>query len=233
MNPKKLFFILSSGRFTPNSLSPFAWWDNGTPYMAIDGTSWTDRISNRVLIQSQASVTYTTNAQNGKPSFTFAASGCLQIAKLSALEGISGITMWSVGKRYAFQQGDGTNGWLNQIGHTHYNDDNHYVIASDGTLKMGQIAKSNVFNYSVMVFDGTQTGNANRLKYWVNGVQQTLTFTGTIPAATETNSTFLRVGLAGSLGVPGQSLEHGIVTRAITTTEVTNLNTYLATKYAL
>ena len=35
-----------------------------------------------------------------------------------------------------------------------------------------------------MVFDGTQAGNANRLKLYINGVLQTLTFTGTIPATT-------------------------------------------------
>ncbi len=40
------------------------------------------------------------------------------------------------------------------------------------------------WHYFVMVFDGSETGNANRLKGYVDGVLQTLTFTGTIPATT-------------------------------------------------
>lgn len=229
----KLWFFSGGGIFTPLTLSPIAWWDNGTPYMAVDGSSWTDRISSKVVSLVNSSVTYTPNAQNGKPSMAFAGTGGLQGTKIAAIEGISGITLWSVGKRYAIQQGDTTNGWLNMIGQVHYNDDTNYCVASDGTAKYGSILKSNVFNYSVMVFDGTQTGNANRLKYWVNGVQQTLTFTGTIPALTQSASVNLRIGQAGSLAVSGQSLEHGIVSRAITSVEVSSLNSYLSTKYAL
>jgi hypothetical protein len=44
------------------------------------------------------------------------------------------------------------------------------------------------------VFDGTQTGNANRLKIYVNGSAQTLTFTGTIPSAMTTSTAALTVG---------------------------------------
>jgi len=39
-----------------------------------------------------------------------------------------------------------------------------------------------------MVFDGSQSGNANRLKAYVDGKQQTLDFQGTIPATTPNTS---------------------------------------------
>jgi hypothetical protein len=39
------------------------------------------------------------------------------------------------------------------------------------------------WHHCAMVYDGTQTGNENRLKLFIDGVQQTLTFTGTIGAA--------------------------------------------------
>ena len=38
-----------------------------------------------------------------------------------------------------------------------------------------------------MTFDGSQSGNANRLKIYFNGVNQTLNFSGTIPATTSNN----------------------------------------------
>ncbi|MCP4457723.1 MAG: T9SS type A sorting domain-containing protein [Cytophagales bacterium] len=45
-----------------------------------------------------------------------------------------------------------------------------------------------------MVFDGTQTGNSNRLKLYVNGVQEPLTYYGTIPATTPSNSAEFFIG---------------------------------------
>ncbi len=46
------------------------------------------------------------------------------------------------------------------------------------------------------VFDGTQTGNSNRLKIYVNGNQAPITFTGTIPASTVATTSNVRIGSA-------------------------------------
>ncbi len=46
----------------------------------------------------------------------------------------------------------------------------------------------------VMVFDGTASGNANRLKGYLNGVEQTLEYSGTIPAAAHSQSAIFRIG---------------------------------------
>ena len=49
----------------------------------------------------------------------------------------------------------------------------------------GNISLSNsTWYHALLVFDGSQTGNANRLKLYLNGALQTLTFSGTVPAAT-------------------------------------------------
>jgi hypothetical protein len=50
------------------------------------------------------------------------------------------------------------------------------------------------WDFHAMVYDGTLTGNANRLKYFRNGSQQTLTFVGTIPATTQTSAYSVRAG---------------------------------------
>ncbi len=44
------------------------------------------------------------------------------------------------------------------------------------------------------VFDGSKTGNDNRLKIFVNGIKQALTFTGTIPATTTLQAGSMRLG---------------------------------------
>ena len=52
----------------------------------------------------------------------------------------------------------------------------------------------NTWTHVAMVFDGTQASNEGRLKLFINGIQKTLSFSGTIPAYTENNSTPLMVG---------------------------------------
>jgi hypothetical protein len=58
----------------------------------------------------------------------------------------------------------------------------------------GDIISTNVWNHWVMVFDGTQTGDANRLKFFFNGNQQALTYAGTIPATLDDNSDSVTIG---------------------------------------
>ena len=55
--------------------------------------------------------------------------------------------------------------------------------------------------HTVWVYDGTQTGNANRLKCYVNGTQQTLSFFGTIPASITSTSAPFQVGAITSDGI--------------------------------
>ena len=52
----------------------------------------------------------------------------------------------------------------------------------------------NTWTHVAMVYDGTQASNINRLKLFINGVQVTLTFSGTIPSRTENNNTPIIVG---------------------------------------
>jgi hypothetical protein len=60
------------------------------------------------------------------------------------------------------------------------------AIVSNGGLAFGTLNSTasalDGWHHFSMVFDGTQTGNAARLKLYFDGVQQTLSFTGTIPA---------------------------------------------------
>ena len=81
-----------------------------------------------------------------------------------------------------------------------WSDGNIYAVVANGGNSYG------TFDYSAyvtagewfmfaMVYDGTATGNANRLKAYINGVQITLSFTGTIPATLGTNSADFDIGI--------------------------------------
>ena len=87
------------------------------------------------------------------------------------------------------------------------------------------------------VFDGTQSGDSNRLKLYVNGIQQTLNFTHApgIPATTDT-STFLFSlgdwdnGNGGGAVFDGNIDDVRLYNRAISATEVANLYQYGASR---
>jgi heme-binding NEAT domain protein len=55
------------------------------------------------------------------------------------------------------------------------------------------IISAGVWHHWAMVFDGTQTGNSNRLKFYLDGVEQTVTYSGTIPATSPNNTTPLQI----------------------------------------
>lgn len=73
-----------------------------------------------------------------------------------------------------------------------------HVLACNGSVTYGDTPAgsfpSNQWNHVVMNYDGTGVGNAGRLQVYINGVSQTLAFTGTIPATHGDNSAPLMAG---------------------------------------
>lgn len=66
----------------------------------------------------------------------------------------------------------------------------NYAVTTAGTISAGS------WYHVLMAYDGTQTGNGNRLKSYINGVAQSMGFVGTIPSslqATNTNFNFGRL----------------------------------------
>ena len=66
----------------------------------------------------------------------------------------------------------------------------------DGYTTTGFLAADGLFHHWCMVYDGTAVGNANRLKFYFDGVQRTLTYRGTIPAALASNANNVFLGMA-------------------------------------
>lgn len=85
-----------------------------------------------------------------------------------------------------------------------------------GTGKLGTFAApADGFHCIQVIFDGAATGNANRLRVWVDDVQQTLAFTGTIPAVTE-SATGMTLGALGAGIQPFKgSLEEAVFCGAV------------------
>lgn len=76
-----------------------------------------------------------------------------------------------------------------------------------------------------LVYDGTQTGNANRLKLYVNGAAETVSFSGAIAASLQNSSADLRLGRLGAVDQnwDGRMDEFGLWGRALSEDEVDEL----------
>jgi hypothetical protein len=100
----------------------------------------------------------------------------------------------------------------NDISFELWTDNNAYFEVGNGSNSYGVTPNnSTAWQYLTMVFDGTQTGNSNRLKAYTNGVLQTLTYSGTIPATTGTMNTNLIIGAY----VPNNNWSNGNISQTL------------------
>lgn len=89
----------------------------------------------------------------------------------------------------------------------------------------GSLIVQNQWAHVTAVFDGAGSGNADRAKIYVNGVQSNVTFTGTIPASLTDTSQAVRFGESAMscTALPGYLDEVRIYNRALTEAEIKSL----------
>ncbi len=96
-----------------------------------------------------------------------------------------------------------------------------------GTSIWGNFASNDTnWHHIVIVYDGTQGGNAARLKIYLDGKNQSLSFTGTIPATSATATGNFLLGLdaqAGGQYAKGLLDDVRIYNRALTQAEITRI----------
>jgi hypothetical protein len=82
------------------------------------------------------------------------------------------------------------NGISIEVGNASANASVTFTVADSSTADFGRVNDANDTNWhmATLVFDGTQASNATRLVAYIDGVPQTLAFTGTIPATTTPNT---------------------------------------------
>lgn len=92
-----------------------------------------------------------------------------------------------------------------------------------GTVMESGFSTGKWYHYTA-VYDGTKTGNANRLKVYINGIQKGLIFDNTVPATGGTTNSTVLLGFQTTLNVyrwySGKIGLCQIYTRALTNSEV-------------
>lgn len=110
------------------------------------------------------------------------------------------------------------------------------LATGNGSNSFGAVSSLftlNKLHHIVMRFDGAEATNATRLRCWTDGVERSLTYTGTIPATTASNTANLGIAAGRSAGATLHCdvLDARIYNRAISANEACLLNQASRTGY--
>lgn len=215
-----------------------AWWDIGRG-MVYDGSnniqSWTDSYSSATLTQTLgARPLFTARDSLGYTPLTFDGSTNISLYNqtYTGLQSKSAFTAVIVVNNASSAGGRIVN---------NYSDDNFIFRLSGGNMVSGvdnanygsAAASTNQLDYYVLFYFGAGATNADRLQRHKNGAQETLSFTGTIPATTSATAGLLFGNrLSASAGYNGKIYEFILFSSALSGANVGILNNWLASKYS-
>jgi len=183
--------------------------------------------------------TWVSNVQNGKGVVRFNPAGSttqyLSINPIAYLQALPAVTMvllfrtlsTAAGRRIAtstntggFQWGQDGSQWVGQFSGASFTVDNHTVDTS--------------FHHVAITFNGSQTGNTNRLKVRLDGTDTPITYLTNVNATTSASASTFYGGLdqTGNSGYwQGDIGELMIWTRALNTGEIVAVEEYLTKKW--
>lgn len=155
------------------------------------------KVSGCIAFADQCSIDTLQYLQAGTPNL----SGTTKLA----------VMLWvdDFGQTYGGEcDGDGGDFWVvNQLGTSDsgwafnilQNQTAEIRIGNSGSWGVGSITDSgtyrnNTYHHYAILYDGSQSGNSNRLKFYKNGSLQTLSFSGTVPSSIGSTDQNLIVG---------------------------------------
>lgn len=204
----------------PSSANLVAHWS----YDQSSGTTLIDNSGNGHTGTFGSTPTWMTGKINN--SLKFDGTDVVKLGNITQINGVSKLTFAAWIKRTSAGSmvllGKQTNN--QDVAIEAWSDGSIYFQMSKGSDTYGKTTLNDTaWHHVAMVFDGTQTGNANRLKSYIDGVQKTLAFTGTVGTTTTTNTTSFNIGKIGSDYSNGQIDDTWLYTRALSQAEVQDL----------
>jgi len=205
---------------TPSSANLVAHWS----YDQSSGTTLTDNSGNGHTGTFSGTPTWAAGKINN--GLTLDGSDNVALGDITQVDGVGKVTLAAWIKRSAagakvFVGKQASN---QDLGIEAYSDGKLYFDLSKGSSASGSITLNDTaWHHVALVFDGTLTGNANRLKGYVDGVQKTLTFSGTVGTLTSTSTTAFNIGKMSGEYSAGQVDDTWLYARALSLAEVQDL----------
>ena len=236
------YYMAAACGWTPSGLSPAAWYkaESGITLNGSNVSQWDDQSGNgRHLVQATSArqpAYLASSGPNSRPClrFSYLVRSLLKCTTNLLSTGTQ-YTYFVVNKRPSSTQNCILTSFENAI----LTDQ----VVSGGAYNYTDTAAYGVYGYTdtnwtyrCQKYDGSLTGNANRLKVYDKRTQQTLTFTGSIPA-TLTTSTYYHVGCyyvdSSTWDFDGDVSELIIFTSALSAANQAKVEAYLAVNSAI
>jgi hypothetical protein len=208
-------------------------------------TSWGDKSSTAHDANASGNTgvqpRYTTSIQNGKPALYFDGQNDLfTVNPFPSIQSLTGVTYILVGKTLS----GSTLQTISVMKASGAGDviDLNLGVTSGGKWNVGMAngvaTSSNTdtnFHIHTLLYDGTQTGNSNRLIHRIDGVQQTLTFSANVSGTTNSNTAYFYLGTDTSntndfIGYVGEVI---VYTKKLTSSELSVIESYLKNKWGI
>jgi len=176
--------------------------------------------------------TWTVGKVGNALAFTSAGNNYVNTANITQMNAAPQLTMAMWFRRAAANSNINVSKYAsgtNQITIGTYSDQVYLFPVSNANNYAQFTSNDTVWHHVVMVFDGTVTGNTNRLKAYVDGAAKTLSYTGTIPAATANNTASFLIGT----DTDGTIDEVQVFNRALSAAEAQALYSPPSTKFAI
>lgn len=182
-----------------------------------------------------------TNILNGNRIVRFDGIGQnLQVPKATWSASLSGFTIIIVA-RASTLTGTRTLTSTDQNGLKIFHNGTNWGVQTSGGTGISTVAGDTTnFHTFAIIYDGTASGDANRLRFRYDRANQNLSFTGTVGALTNAGSTLMNFGWyttsgaqAGTEYFGGDIAEVQLYTRALTSTEISNTENYLKNKWSV
>lgn len=173
-------FVLDARRIDAANNAQISQWDD------ISGNA-----NNVTQATTSKQPTFKTGQQGGQPIVAFAGAGGM-VASSGLGGSTSAISIVVTLKSFQHNGTAGGGATLSQGGASAFTNDmllartsskhfSQFNNGTDGSCEVNDPGSG--AQIQAHLFDGSQTGNANRSKYFFNGVEQTLTYTATVPAS--------------------------------------------------
>lgn len=127
-----------------------------------------------------------------------ASSQYINCGDLDWIDGASRLTIivcmsrTSTGNATHVQKGSTAN---SRVGVTNNSDGKAYFYVNNGANSLGSVASTLTGRHvHALRYDGGQSSDATRLRGWIDGIEQTLSYAATVPATAPTTSDTLRIG---------------------------------------
>jgi hypothetical protein len=209
-------------------------------------TQWTDKSSTAHNAAPTGGPTsrplFATNVQNGKSAVYFDQVEDGLEAPIAQLANLTGSSIIWVGKTFATGSNQQVLQAVDKSGASYtaldeaqlyISGSNNFVVGFASASAVSNVLVDTGWHIHTLLFDGTQVGNSNRLKYRVDGVERALTYVGNVSSSTSPLADALLFGTDADLnndflGYMGEVL---VYTKTLVGSQLTNTESYLFNKW--